>query len=409
MKILMVNTVYKRGGTARIAQTLHRELNALNGCECLFAYGRGPKAEEPKTIRFATQIEVYLHALLTRVSGIQGYGTWLSTKRLIRLIQEWKADVIHFHNIHGYYLDLSIANAVDRLGIPVIWTLHDAWSLTGRCAYFFDCERWRDGCGQCPYPWEYPKAYFDSSAWMWRRKRKLLWEAWNPVIVTPSQWLANCVLEIFAGRYRVEVIPNGIDTEVFRPQNQWRVRKKLGLPDDKRIILFAAADLKVKRKGLRYFFKSLSYIEADRWMVVIVGKPIGLPQALPDRVDIRQLGCVTGSESMADVYSAADLFCITSLDDNFPTTVLEAMSCGTPVVGFSVGGIPEQVADGCGRLVPPLDAKGLGEAMTALLNDNSLRQEMGAWCRERATKEYNLEHFIECYLTLYHELCGGGR
>ena len=170
MQILIVNTVYKRGGAAGIAQTLHRELNLLEGWESLFAYGRGSKVDDPGTIRFALQPEIYLHLALTRLTGLQGYGTWLSTRRLIRLIREWEPDIIHFHNIHSYYLDLSIAKAVAKLGIPVVWTLHDAWPLSGRCAYFLDCERWKLGCGKCPkcpYLREYPKTYLDSSAWMW--------------------------------------------------------------------------------------------------------------------------------------------------------------------------------------------------------------------------------------------------
>ena len=157
MKVLMVNTEYTRGGAARIAGTLHGTLNASPSHESLFAYGRGPTKQSSQAVRFALQPEVYLHALITRLTGIQGYGTWLSTRRLLRLIRNWKPNLIHFHNIHGYYLDLSIARAVGKLKIPVVWTLHEAWSLTGRCAYFFECNRWRTDCGQCPDLRSYPK------------------------------------------------------------------------------------------------------------------------------------------------------------------------------------------------------------------------------------------------------------
>lgn len=405
----MVNTVYKRGGAAGVAQTLHRELNQLEGWESLFAYGRGPKAEGPGAIRFASQPEVYFHALLTRVSGIQGYGTWLSTKRLIRLIKRWKPNVIHFHNIHGYYLDLSIAKAAGNLGIPVVWTLHDAWPLTGRCSHFLDCERWRTGCGRCPHLREHPKAYFDSSAWMWPRKRRLLGGVWKPVIVTPSRWLADSVREAFGESCRIEVIPNGIDTDVSRPLDREQARKELGLPSEKKIVLFAAANPAEERKGIRYFFEGLKYVQADNWMALAVGREIDTRKWLPPGVELRQLGYVKGNQAMAKVYSAADLYCITSLADNFPTTVLEAMACGTPVAGFRVGGIPEQVTEDCGQLVPPRDTKALGQAITALLGDDELRRTMGARCRERAVREYNLERFVGRYLSLYHELTGGGR
>lgn len=404
MRTLVINTICRRGGAAGIALTLHRELNRLDGWESLFAYGRGPKTQDPKTVRFALQPEIYLHIALTRLTGLQGYGTWLSTRRLIRLIREWKPDVIHFHNIHGYYLGLSIAKAVDKLGIPVVWTLHDAWPLTGRCAHFLECERWKTGCGRCPYPREYPKAYFDSSAWMWPRKRKLLGEVWKPVIVTPSQWLADLVAEACSGRCHVKVIPNGIDTRIFRPLNREQARAELGLPVGRKIILFAAAKLSQRLKGIFYFFEAMKYVQANNLMVITVGRKVDAERWLPSEIEVRQLGYVRGAEAMAKVYNAADLYCITSLADTFPTTVLESMACGTPVVGFAVGGIPEQVAEGCGRLVTLGDARALGKAIADLLNDDAKLKQTRRLCRERAEKEYNLQLFIKRHLVLYREV-----
>ncbi|MGB9880940.1 MAG: glycosyltransferase family 4 protein [Anaerolineae bacterium] len=408
MRVLMVNTAYAQGGAALVARTLHKAVNASPGHESLLAYGRGPNNQERKTKRFAFQPEVYLHAFLTRLTGIQGYGTWLSTRRLLRLIRDWKPNVLHFHNIHGYSLDLTIAKVVGDLGLPVVWTLHDGWPLTGRCAYLFECSRWKTGCGRCPDLHRYPKTYFDSSALMWRKKRELLGRVWKPVIVAPSRWLAGLVKETCEGQCRVEVIPNGVDTQLFRPRDRSQVRAKLGLPQDKRILLFVAADLGDEHKGMSYFFESLEFVKAESWMVVTVGKTVEIPRALGDRVYINQLGYLSQPESMAEVYAAADVFCISSLDDNFPTTVLEAMSCATPVVGFSVGGIPEQVVEGCGQLVPPRDAIALGRAITALLGNDSARQLMGDSCRERAVQEYSLERFVQRYLALYHEVTRGG-
>lgn len=407
MRILIVNTVYKGGGAAVIAQMLHRALNKLDNWESLFAYGRGPKVEDPGTVRFTLQPEIYLHIALNRLTGLQGYGTMLSTRRLIRLIHAWKPDVIHFHNIHGYYLDLNIAKAVNQMGFPVVWTLHDAWSISGRCAYFFDCERWKTGCGKCPYPREYPKTYFDNSAWMWPKKRKLLGEVWKPVIVTPSRWLANLVVEACDGRCRTEVIPNGIDTTVFHQIDRLEARKELGLPKDRKIVLFAANKPSIRMKGITYFFEALKYVQANSWMALVMGGKVNLAQWVPKDVEVRQLGYVKGAEAMAKVYSASDLYCITSLADNFPTTVLESMACGTPVVGFAVGGIPEQVTEECGRLVAPGDAKALGQSITSLFTDDTKRKKMGELCRKRAEHEYSIRLFIERYLSLYRKLVGG--
>ncbi len=406
MKILMVNTEYQRGGAAGIARALHRELSRLEGFESLFAYGRGAVAQEPGTVRFAFQAEMYLHALLTRATGIQGYGTWLSTRRLIKLIRDWKPDIIHFHNIHGYYLDLSIAEVVGRLGIPVVWTLHDAWPLSGRCAHFLDCERWKTGCGKCPYLREYPKAYFDSSAWMWPRKRRLLGGVWNPVIVSPSRWLASLVKEACNGRCRVEVIPHGIDTGVFRPYSREQVRKELGLPLEKKIVLFAAAKLTAKLKGIDYFFEALNFVKVDNVMVLLVGGEVDMGKKPPASIELRSLGYVRDVEVMAKVYSAVDIFCITSLSETFGLVVTEAMACGIPIVGFAVGGISEQVAEGCGKLVSLGDTRALGEAITNLLKDDVARERMGSRCRERAEQEYSLQRFVERHVALYRKVVG---
>jgi len=395
---------YKRGGAAGIAQTLHHELNSLDGWESVLAYGRGLKAKELGTVRFALKPEVYLHIALTRLTGLQGYGTLLSTKRLIRLIKEWKPDIIHFHNIHGYYLELSIAKTVGKMGIPVVWTLHDTWPLSGRCAYFLDCDRWKTGCGRCPYPKEYPKTYFDSSAWMWPKKRKLLGEDWKPVIITPSRWLATLVAEACHGRSRVEVIPNGIDTAVFRPVDRLQARKNLRLPENRKIVLFAANKPSVKRKGSMYFFAALKYVQSDNWMALAVGGALDFVKWVPRGVEVQQLGYVKEASAMAKVYSAADLYCITSLADNFPTTVLESMACGTPVVGFDVGGIIEQVTEECGQLVTLYDVKALGQSITELLNDDAKRKKMEELCRKRVEQEYNLKTFIEHHLALYRKV-----
>jgi len=407
VRILMVNTEYTRGGAARVARTLHGIMNASPDHESLFVYGRGPKAKGSEAVRSCCQPEVYFHGLLTRLTGLQGYGSWLSTKRSIRLMLDWRPDVIHFHNIHGYYLNLSIARAVGKLEIPVVWTLHDAWPLTGRCAYFFECDRWKTGCGHCPDLSRYPKTYRDSSAFMWKRKKAALTQGWNPITVCPSQWLADQVKKSYLSKYRLEVIPNGIDTETFRPREKVATRERLGISAEKKIILFVAADLADERKGARYFFESLQHIKGDDWMVLTLGKRVNLTGKLLAVIDVKQLGFISNRDLLAEVYSAADVLCISSLDEVFGLVVTESMACGTPVVGFRVGGIPEQVTDDCGILVEPRDAQGLGKAITQLLQDDVLRKKMSENCRDRAVAEYSISKFRDRYVKVYSSVIEG--
>ena len=404
MKVLMVNTTYSHGGAAQIARMLHQTLNKSSEFSSYFAYGRGPKVRDKQAFRFTWQPEVYLHAFLTRMTGLQGCGSWLSTRRLLRSIRDWEPDIIHFHNIHGYYLDLSIARMMGKLNIPIVWTLHDGWSLTGRCAYLFECNRWKTGCGNCPDLSRYPKTYFDSSAFMWEKKKEYFTSGWNPVIVTPSQWLASKVKESYLSKIRVEVIPNGVDTNVFRPKDKIVIRKRLQIPLNKKVILSVAADLEDERKGIKYFFKALDYIKADNWMVLTVGKKTNLSKYVKTAVNVKQLGYIPDKNLLSDVYNAADVFCITSLDENFPTTVLESMACGTPVVGFRVGGIPEQVTEDCGILVEHKDAKALGKVLEKVIDDEKMREKFAQNCRERALKNYSIDKFVGNYITLYEDL-----
>ena len=404
MKILTLNTEYSRGGAARVAKTLHDELNVTRGFQSYFAYGRGPKIENDKAFRFSLRPEIYIHAALTRLGGIQGYGTPLSTRRLFRYIKSGNFDLIHFHNLHGYYLDSSFVRFIENSGIPVIWTLHDAWPITGRCSYFFECARWNTGCGDCPDLSSYPKTYLDSSALMWKRKKELFNIDWNLAIVCPSRWLADKVRESYLNKHQIKVIPNCVDIDIFKPKDKISIRKKLGIPLKKKLILYVANDLRNKRKGFLYFLQALKLIKLKNWMVITVGEKIHLDEKMRMKVDIKQIGYISDQNFISEVYSAADVFCISSLEENFPITVLESLACGIPVVGFKVGGIPEQVPEECGILVPPRNTKALGKALMNLLQDDELRESMSNNCRARCVAHYTINKLREGYIKLYSEI-----
>ena len=204
-KILNVNTAFSKGGAAQVARILHNILNKTPRFSSCFACGRGAGLADKKVFKFTCQLEVYLHAFLTRTTGLQGYGSYLSTRRLERFILKEKFDLIHLHNLHGYYLNLSFVRFLGKLNIPIVWTLHDGWAITGRCAYLFECEKWKRGCGNCSNLSWYPKTYFDSSSLMWKKKKEYFTSEWNPVIVCPSQWLANKVKKSYSFSFIFQV------------------------------------------------------------------------------------------------------------------------------------------------------------------------------------------------------------
>ena len=403
----MINTEYNRGGAAKIASTLYQALNKMDEINCYFAYGRGKGLEEKRAYKFGFWPEIYLQGFLTRITGLQGYGSWFSTKRLEDYIRRKQFDLIHLHNIHGYFLNLSFIHFLKKLNVPVIWTLHDGWPLTGRCAYWFNCEKWKTGCRNCPDLSSYPKSFIDSTSFMWRKKKSYLSSGWNPVIVCPSQWLADRVKESYLKEYQVKVIPNAVDIEVFKPKNKSILRGKYGIPNGKKVVLCLAADLEDERKGIKYFFESLKYIGAKNWMVVTAGKVIDHDIIKDVDIEIKQLGYINDKNNICDIYNLADIFCISSLDDNFPTTVLEAMACGIPVVGFNVGGIPEQVVEGCGFMVKSKEVKALGEVMEKLLTNDKMRRNFSENCRKRVLQNYSISKFRDNYIRLYNKSLKG--
>jgi glycosyltransferase involved in cell wall biosynthesis len=404
VKILIINTEFNRGGAAKIARTLYQTLNEKDGITCYFAYGRGKGLKENKIYKFGFWPEIYFQGFLTRTTGLQGYGSWYSTRRLEKYIIKENFDLIHLHNIHGYYLNLDFIKFLGKLDIPVVWTLHDGWAMTGRCAYWFDCEKWKSGCGNCPDLSLYPKTFIDSSNFMWKKKKNYFSLGWNPIIICPSQWLADRVKESYLKEYQVKVIPNAVDIGAFKSKNKNNIRKKYGIPIEKKVVLCLAADLEDERKGVKYFFESLKYITAENWMVVTVGKVVNYDRIKEIDIEIKQMGYINDKNEISDIYNIADIFCISSLDDNFPTTVLEAMACGVPVAGFKVGGIPEQVTGKCGILVKAKDSKSLGEAINKLLNDDEMRRKFGSNCRKRILQNYTLEKFRDRYIEIYKKI-----
>ena len=401
---MQINTSNQRGGAARIAFTIHEYLNKTFSYQSIFAYGRNGRSKIKYCYKFTLDHEIYFHAFLARVLGLEGSGSYLSTVNLLKYIDVENPDLVHLHNIHGYCMNFEmLIDYLKEKDIPVVWTFHDCWPITGSCAYFLDCNKYLSGCGNCPYKQNYPKNYLDASDKMLRKKMQIFASGWSPIIVTPSYWLADIVKDSYLKNHRVEVIPNGIDVRIFKPVSKDEAKKKIGIPIHKRVILYVAADLKDHRKGAKYFFNAMREIGIRNDLVVVtVGEKNKVK--LYESIDLREYGFITDKNYLSTIYSAADVFCITSLDENFCLTILEAMACGTPIVAFGVGGIPEQVTQDCGIIVVPKDSIGLAKAIKDLLIDKEKRDILSLNCRDRVLNNYTREIMQKKYLKLYNEL-----
>ena len=356
MKILQINSVCGVGSTGRIATDLYKVLEE-QGHKCKIAYGRGTAPEGIDSIKIGSNLDNYAHVFKTRVFDKHGFGSVNSTKKFIEEVKEYDPDIIHLHNIHGYYINIEILfNYLKEANKPVIWTLHDCWAFTGHCAYFdyVGCDKWKEGCNKCPQKQVYPTSNFlDNAKYNYEKKKELFTSVKNMTIVTPSKWLANLVKESFLGKYPVEVINNGIDLTVFKPTKS-NFREKYNLQD--KFIVLGVASVWEERKGLKYFIE-LSKELSDDYKVVIVGVNEKQKKQLPE--NIIAITRTNNVKELVEIYTSADVFVNPTLEDNFPTTNLEAIACGTPVITFNTGGSAESIDNFIGIITKDKSVKSL--------------------------------------------------
>lgn len=316
------------------------------------------------------------------------------------------ADIVHLHWIAGFVDYRRFLPAAARR-TPLVWTLHEMSAFTGGCPFDFGCGRYTDSCGRCPQLGSSQER--DLSRRVWQRKNAAFGRLPESrlCLVTPSQWLYEAVRRSsLLSRFPATVIPNGIDVSVFRPAaDRAAVRTALGIPQQAKVVLFVAEYPGTRRKGFSYLERALSGLrDHPELFLLSVGK--GEPKS---RLPFRHLhlGAISNDRLLASVYSAADLFVLPSLEDNLPNTGVESLACGTPVIGFATGGVPEIVRDGqTGRLAPVGDADALGRSIGELLADTELRQRMGRVCRETAEREFSSALMAERYVRLYRALLG---
>lgn len=395
MNILHINTRYVGGGgAASIANLLHNEINKQEGMTSRFLYGRG-KSSDSNAVKIATEIESYISAGVTRLFGKE------LNRGLSKIVKSEidNADVIHIHNLHGYYVNYeSLINYIVEEDKQVIWTLHDTWVFTGRCAFTFGCDKWKRGCGDCKNLSVYPTTKKDLSDKLWINKKALFTKLnkEKTVFITPSEWLKGLVKESFLKDYSVEVINNGVEESDYIDINKDMLRKEFNLPLDKKIVLFVAADPNDERKGIKYILDILNKVDDDV-IFVSMGKKISIRN---DR--LIQLGYISNRKDIYKIYRASDVFVITSLDDNFPTTVLEAFANGIPVIGFSTGGIKEQIVDGInGYLINYRDNLTLYKKIIDIIHNNRQIKKLESGAITTFNNRYKLVDFKNNYIKLY--------
>jgi glycosyltransferase involved in cell wall biosynthesis len=393
-KILIINTVYEGGGAARVARDLFGYFND-HGKEVYFAYGRGMKFNNPKLFKFGNLFETIVHLFLVRFFGLEGKGSCFSTKKLIKFIEHEKFDLVNLHNLHGYYLNYrKLIRFLQAKKIPVVWTMHDEWALTWLPAHSMGCTHCKTLKGRCTNRYSYPRNYFPIFAKNTLvAKRRVLLSDWNLTIVASANWLKNELMNSDLKKFPITVITNGIDLEAFKPRDKAELRKKYDLQNDKKFILFSAANLADKNKGMEYIEKLADELHGSSFSLVGVGR------GKINKSNVHNLGYITERSKLAEIYSLADIFCFTSAAETFSLSIIEALASGLPVVAFSIPATAEILKNGAGILIPYGDCESLKNQILNLSNEKIKELSVGA--RGLAMMSFSENKFFDEYSKIY--------
>lgn len=402
MKLLQINTTVNSGSTGRIAEDIGITLLEA-GHESFIAAANTDRPSRSALVPIGNATDRNLHGLKTRLLDLHGFGSKAATRKFVLQLKKINPDIIHLHNIHGYYLNVEILfNGLKTLQKPIVWTFHDCWPFTGHCSNFesVGCFKWQTECNHCPNIKAYPASWgFDNSKNNFYRKKSLFTGLKQLTIVTPSQWLADHVENSFLREYPIHMINNGVDLNVFKTSESSHIKDKYGI-SDKRLILGVANTWK-KRKAL-FDFVELSKNVDDQTQVMLVGVEANISSALPE--NIIALSRTENIDELAALYSAADVFVNPTYADNFPTTNIEALACGTPVITYNTGGSPEAIDEHTGIVVAKGDVRNLKTNIEVVLNKG--KDYYRAACRARAEKLYNKDDRFQDYISLFQTLIG---
>jgi putative colanic acid biosynthesis glycosyltransferase len=393
MKILQINSVCGVGSTGRIVIEINKMIEEMN-FNGLILYGRGNKREVNNYIKIGSDFDNKLHGVLTRLTDKHGFGSARETKNMIEILKNYDPDIIHLHNIHGYYLNIEVLfNYLKISAKPVLWTLHDCWSFTGHCSYFdyVVCNRWKTECYNCPQKNMYPSSkLIDNSKWNYKKKKELFTMLDNMTIITPSLWLREIVKESFLGKYDIKTIYNGINLDVFRPiANKQTIKIKEKYNCIGKFVILGVANIWEERKGLKYLLDLSKQLD-DSFCVIIAGVNRKQKLALPKNV----IGITKTNDvsQLVEIYSMADVFVNPTLEEVLGMTNIEALACGTPVITFNTGGSPECIDKTCGIVVEKGNLDRLTEAVIKIKNEplsiNACLNRAKLFDKDKKYKEY---------------------
>ena len=400
--ILHINTAVGKGGAAKVAYTyLNKNLNTIGFNSKLLA-GMIYCKQEPDMALIECK-NLNLHKLLHKYQKNFGLLDFYNLASFdIPELEIFKnADIVHFHNLHGSYFSPFMLPQLTSLK-PTVWTLHDEQTYTGHCAYTFDCEKWRTGCGNCPDLNFYPEIKKDTTEFLLNTKKKI-YDMSDFTVVCPSNWLANRAKQSILQNKDIRVIYNGINEKVFVNTSKIEARKALNLPLDKKILMFSASgSIKNPQKGGKYVFKAYNMLKDNGNLLFLNIGGGNSPKIRKNWIDVPY---INDEKTMALYYSASDLFIYPSMAETFGLVIAEAMACGTPVVSFNNTAIPEIIDHmQTGYLAENKNSEDFVNGIQIFLENEELRKQAAIVSRQKIENSFTLDKMIDNYIKLYYEI-----
>lgn len=396
MKVLLINGVYNKGSTGKIVNDIEQMLKET-GNQPFIAYATGNTSN---TRHFIMQSIFYqkISILQDRILGKHGFYNKSATLKLLKWIDKIQPDVIHLHNLHGYYINIKLLfNYLSKYKGKIVWTLHDCWGFTGHCAHFDDteCRKWEDGCYDCPIIKKYPKSwFFDRSRESWIEKRKLILGLNNMIVVTPSKWLSKVAETSFLNKYQIKVINNGVDLSVFKKKEATFFSR---LNNGNKFVILGMANKCLNKLNISNFEKFVEILYRKNLIVLVGSSEKELSNKLKGKVEI--VPYINNPNDLASIYSSSDVFINLTREDTFPTVNIEALACGTPVITFDVGGSSEIIDEKTGIVVQKDSTEELLEAIYIIKGKG--KRSFSDECINRAHSLYNKQNKYKEYLELY--------
>lgn len=398
-RLFQINITANWGSHGRIAEEIG-QLAIQNGWESYIAYGRWANPSKSHLIKIGSMWDERWHGVQSRLLDNHGLASKRVTRKLIETIKMVNPDIIHLHNIHGYYLNYPILfDFLSRYNRPVVWTLHDCWTMTGHCSHFMisGCEKWKSGCYACRELKEYPSSWLrDNSSNNFRLKKYWFNLITDLTLVPVCNWLSGVVSDSFLKGNKMQRIYNGIDISVFKP----KVNNAVSDNRKKKFRIIAVASKWTDRKGLSDIVQIRKLLDED-FQITLVG--LTLNQCKNLLSDIDGIVRTNSVRELAELYSSADVFINPTYEDNFPTTNIEALACGTPVITYRTGGSPEAIDENTGMVVEVGDINGLVDGIKKICQSDH-KEDTRRLCRERAVKYFNKDDRYKEYLDLYQSL-----